>query len=78
MKKILIVAIVIVIISIVIFSLYKYKENRRVDVKIPVLLYHNFVSIVPEEDPNNFNYINTPQSFKENIKVILENGYTII
>ena len=27
---------------------------------------------------SNFNYINTPQSFEENIKVFLENGYTVI
>ena len=42
------------------------------------MLYHNFVNTVPENDPDNFNYINTPQSFEENIKVLLENGYTII
>ena len=42
------------------------------------MVYHNFVKSVPEEDPDNFNYINTPQSFEENIKVLLENGYTII
>lgn len=51
---------------------------QRPDVKIPVLLYHNFVTKVPETDPDNFNYINTPESFEENIKTLLENGYTII
>ena len=51
---------------------------QRPDVKIPVLLYHNFVTQVPETDPDNFNYINTPESFEENIKILLENGYTII
>ena len=51
---------------------------QRPDVKIPVLLYHNFVTQVPETDPDNFNYINTPESFEENIKTLLENGYTII
>lgn len=57
---------------------YKYRNNKRIDVKIPVLLYHNFVTTVPDNDPDNFNYINTPESFEENIKVLLENGYTII
>lgn len=58
--------------------LIKEKYDKRADVKIPILLYHNFVTSVPETDPDNFNYINTPQSFEENIKVLLENGYTPI
>ena len=78
LKRILIVIIVILIVIIVAVAFNKYKNNKRVDVKVPVLLYHNFVNSVPEEDPDNFNYINTPQSFEENIKVLLENGYTII
>lgn len=48
------------------------------NVKIPILLYHDFVTIVPESDPDNFSYINTPQSYEENIKVLLDNGYTFI
>ena len=55
-----------------------YQRNKRVDKDIPVLLYHNFVTTVPESDEDNFNYIKTPQSFEENIKVFLENGYTVI
>lgn len=43
-----------------------------------MIIYHDFVTIVPDSDPDNFNYINTPQSFEENIKVLLENGYTFI
>ena len=42
------------------------------------MLYHDFVKTVPDNDPDNFNYINTPQGFEENIKVLLENGYTFI
>ena len=42
------------------------------------MLYHNFVTTVPDSDPDNFNYINTPESFEENIKTFLENGYTIL
>ena len=78
LKKIFIVVIAIVIVAIAFFAFYKNKNNERQDVKIPVLLYHNFVNTVPDNDPDNFNYINTPQSFEENIKVLIENGYTII
>lgn len=78
LKKILIIIIVIIVVATVVVAFNRYKRNKRVDVKIPVLLYHNFVSTVPDEDPDNFNYINTPESFEENIKVLLENGYTII
>lgn len=73
LKKVIIVLLVIIIIISVSFLFYKYRNNKREDVKIPILLYHNFVSTVPETDPDNFNYINTPESFEENIKVILEN-----
>ncbi|MBQ2938278.1 MAG: polysaccharide deacetylase family protein [Clostridia bacterium] len=78
LKKILVIAIIIVVIASMFFIFNKYKNDKRVNVKVPVLLYHNFVNTVPDKDPDNFNYINTPQSFEENIKVILENGYTII
>lgn len=77
-KKISIIIIIVLITIVVIAVFYKYKEGKRADVKIPVLLYHNFVNNVPDKDPDNFNYINTPQSFEENIKTILRNGYTII
>ena len=80
MKKIvyfLIVILLIAIIAVFIFNKYQQKKKRE-DLKIPVLLYHNFVTTVPESDIDNFNYINTPQSFEENIKVILESGYTVI
>lgn len=77
-KKFIIILIIIIISIIAALFLDKYKSDKRQDIKIPILLYHNFVATVPDEDPDNFNYINTPQSFEENIKVILENGYTII
>ena len=68
---------IIALISIdIIFA--NYKRNKRDDVKIPILLYHDFVKVVPLEDPDNFNYINTKESFEENVKVLLENGYTFI
>lgn len=76
LKRILIVVIALIVIIIAI--LFNKYNNKREDIKVPVLLYHNFVNSVPENDPDDFNYINTPQSFEENIKVLLENGYTII
>ena len=78
-KKILLVILllIIVIISILIFT-NKYFNNKRENIKIPILLYHDFVTVVPETAPDNYNYINTPISFEENIKVIIENGYTPI
>lgn len=80
LKKIYLI-IIIVLIAVIILAIWpknRKNKNADVDVKIPILLYHDFVTIVPDSDPDNFNYINTPQSFEENIKVLLENGYTII
>lgn len=57
------------------FIFNRYKYSNRADIKVPVLLYHKFVTEVPDSDPDNFNYINTPESFEENIKTFLENGY---
>lgn len=77
MKKLLIILLVVIGFS-TIFILKHKQRNKRSHVKIPIILYHNFVTEVPNEDSDNFNYINTPQSFEENIKVILERGYTVI
>lgn len=68
---------IIVIISIILFA-NEYFDNKKEDIKIPILLYHDFVTVVPETELDNYNYINTPESFEENIKVIIENGYTPI
>lgn len=78
LKKLLIIFLIIIFILVYIFSYNQYKHNKRADVKIPILLYHNFVTTIPDSDPDNFNYINTPESFEENVKTLLENGYTII
>ena len=68
-KKLIIICMIIVIIVVVIGMVIKPKRDiKRADVKVPILLYHNFVRTVPESDPDNFNYINTPESFEENIK----------
>ena len=77
-KKLIIIISLAIIVIVAIYLFTQYKSMQRPDVKIPVLLYHNFVTQVPETDPDNFNYINTPESFEENIKTLLENGYTII
>lgn len=71
-----IIIILIIVISLG-FMFIKKCQNQKEDIKIPILLYHDFVIKVPEKDANNFNYINTPESFEENIKVMLENGYHI-
>ena len=77
-KKVIIIVLLMIIVLLGIFIYKQYKNTKRSNIKVPVLLYHNFVTTVPETDPDNFNYINTPQSFEENIKTFLENGYTII
>ena len=78
-KKIVIIFLIVIVISAISGFIFKqYKNSKRADVKIPILLYHNFVTTVPESDPDNFAYINTPESFEENIKTFLEDGYTII
>lgn len=70
--------ILIIIIAITTFMFEHYQKDNKEEVKIPVLLYHDFVTEVPDTDSDNFNYINTPQSFEENIKILLQNGYTFI
>ena len=78
-KKMIIVCLILIVIGIVMAIVMKQnKDSKRTNAKIPVLLYHNFVTTVPDSDPDNFNYINTPESFEENIKTFLENGYTVI
>lgn len=78
LKRLIIVIILIVIAGSLIFAFKQKEKSNRDNVKVPIILYHNFVTTVPDIDSDNFNYINTPQSFEENIKVLLENGYTII
>ena len=74
-NKVIIFLIIICVVLIGGFIFNRYKYSKRADIKVPVLLYHNFVTEVPDSDPDNFNYINTPESFEENIKTFLENGY---
>lgn len=79
-KKILVICLIVIIVIglFALFGLKEHKYKERADVKIPILLYHNFLTTIPENDPDNFNYINTPESFEENVKTLLEKGYTFI
>ena len=77
-KVIIVILIAICVISCSFYIFKHYKNSKKEDIKIPILLYHDFVTTVPNSDPDNFNYINTPESFEENIKTLLENNYTII
>lgn len=77
-KHLIVIVILVIIVAIAIVIWTGHPKIKKANVKIPILLYHDFVATVPDNDPDNFNYINTPQSFEENIKVLLENGYTFI
>ena len=77
-KNLLLLLVFIMVIISILLIISKYFHNEKDDIKVPILLYHNFVTVIPETDPDNYNYINTPESFEENIKVIIENGYTPI
>lgn len=72
MKKIYLIIIIVLIVVIALAILPKNRKSKNADedVKIPILLYHDFVTVVPDSDPDNFNYINTPQSFEENISIL--------
>ena len=76
--KILTIILIIIILIAVIFIFFRHKKIDKADIKIPILLYHDFVTTVPDSDPDNFSYINTPQSFEENVKTLVENGYTFM
>ena len=78
MKKKIIIFVFIILIIIIGIGLYIFKEPNRKNINIPILLYHDFVKKVPAQDPDNFQYINTPESFEENIKTLLKNNYTFL
>ncbi len=52
-----------------------FKNKKNENVTIPVLEYHDFTTLLPESDPYDFEYINTPKSFEENIRVLLRHGF---
>ena len=77
-KYLIIILVLVIVIAGLLVILPKTKKSKNANLKIPILLYHDFVTTVPDSDPDDFKYINTPQSYEENIKVLLENGYTFI
>lgn len=72
------ILLLILIFAIVIIFLFITLKPFRKNVDIPILLYHDFTLVLPDEDPDDFNYINTSKSFEENIKTLLDNGYTFL
>ena len=64
-KKVIIILGIIFFIILLVYIFKQYNSSKRTDVSVPILLYHNFVTTVPDSDPDNFNYINTPESFCE-------------
>ena len=78
MKKKIIIFVFIILIIMIGIGFYIFKEPNRKNINIPILLYHDFVKKVPAQDPDNFQYINTSESFEENIKTLLKNNYTFL
>lgn len=85
LKNIVIIAIIIILIALIIFGIYYYITRKNEaekayieETKIPVLLYHDVSEKIPAEDPYNFEYITTAESFEENIQKLLQKGYSII
>lgn len=79
MKKFIIIPLIIIVLATASFAIFlSIDKRKRPSVKIPILLYHDFANPLPDNDPDNFEYINTPESLEENIKVLLDNGYTFI
>lgn len=78
-KKNIIFSIIFLLFVIFVFAIFlKKKRGNHPDIKIPGLLYHNFVTTVPDSDSDNYQYINTPKSFEENIRTLQKSGYTFL
>ena len=54
-------------------KIYKIGEK---DLKIPILIYHAFQTPVPKNDV--YKLFSTEERFEENVKTLLDNGYTFI
>lgn len=77
MKKKVFIFLLVILIIVGVLGIFIKKSSRQ-NITIPILLYHDFVSKVPDSDPDDFNYITTPESFEENIKTLLKSGYTFL
>ena len=52
-----------------------YKKSEK-DIKIPILIYHAFRTPIPEEDI--YKLFSCQENFEENVKTLLDAGYTFI
>ena len=53
-----------------------YKKNEK-NIKIPVLIYHNFRTPIPYEQ-DIYKLFSSLANFEENVKTLIDNGYTFI
>lgn len=53
-----------------------YKNNEK-DIKIPILIYHNFRTPIPYE-ADIYKLFSSEENFDENVKTLLDAGYTFI
>lgn len=53
-----------------------YKKNEK-NIKIPILIYHNFRTPIPYKE-DVYKLFSSEENFEENVKTLLDNGYTII
>lgn len=53
-----------------------YKKNEK-NIKIPILIYHNFRTPIPYKE-DIYKLFSSEENFEENVKTLLDNGYTII
>lgn len=53
-----------------------YKKNEK-DIKIPILIYHNFRTPIPYE-ADVYKLFSSEENFEENVKTLLDAGYTFI
>lgn len=53
-----------------------YKKSEK-NIKIPVLIYHNFRTPIPYKE-DVYKLFSSEENFEENVKTLLEEGYTFI
>lgn len=53
-----------------------YKKNEK-DIKIPILIYHNFRTPIPYKE-DTYKLFSSQENFDENVKTLLDAGYTFI
>lgn len=53
-----------------------YQRNEK-DIKIPILIYHNFRTPIPYKE-DIYNLFSSQENFDENVKTLLDVGYTFI